>query len=109
MATLGQPNLAVSQNGDAIAYGEDIAEPVRDVDDGDAVARLLAQDCVQAIRLRSGQGRGGFVQYQEFRVGCERPCDFNKLFPGKAQLADPGGRGRIEADDVKQLRRMGMG
>src|SRR5690606_33110604 len=54
--------LAVAQNGDAVAGGEDLAHSMGDVDDGEAAGREVADDLEEALDLGDGEGGGGLIE-----------------------------------------------
>ena len=52
---------AVAQDGDVVAHPEDLVEPVRDVDDGDALVAQEVDDREEPLHLARLERRGGLV------------------------------------------------
>ena len=60
----------VLEDGDAVGDGEDLAQPVRDVEDGDALLAQPAHQRQQRLGLVVGQRGGGLVHHDD--AGVER-------------------------------------
>ena len=57
----GVDPATVAQDGHPVAHAEDLIQPVRDVDDGDAIASEEADDFHQALDLAGLERRGRLV------------------------------------------------
>ena len=90
-----QAHLAIAQHRYLVAHVEHVPQAVRDVDHGHSGIRLFAQDFVQPLRLRCGEGGGGFVQHQQGGARGEGSGNLHKLLFGETQPADSRGRARM--------------
>src|SRR5262245_18240505 len=70
---------AVAQHGDGIRYGEQFLQPVRDINDADAMALEIADQVEEHRYLRRGQRGRRLVHHQDTRVVDDRTRDFNDL------------------------------
>ena len=71
-----------------IREGEDLAELVRDEDDGAALARQAAQHAEQVVRLLRREHTGRLVEDQDVRLAVELPHDLQPLARTHAQVGD---------------------
>lgn len=79
---------AVLQDRDPVADAADLLQPVRDVDDGDALRGQVADDTEEVVDLVGVQGRGRFVHDDQAYVVGERPCHGDDLLLGGGQVTD---------------------
>ena len=93
----------ISQDGHVVANSQNLFEPVRDVDDGDAVRLEIADDAEQDFHLRRAEGGGRFVHDQDVDIGGEGFRDLNDLLLANAQVV--GERRRF--DRLFQARKQG--
>ena len=64
----GLDGPAVAQHRDPVAETEDLVEPMRDVDDRDAVGLEPVDQREQGLEFAPRQGGGGFVEHQDARL-----------------------------------------
>ena len=88
----GSGNDAVAQHGDAVADLEDLLQPVRDVDEADALPGEPANDLEQLLELRPAEHGRGFVEYDDAGMAREGAGDLHHLPLGDAQISYPGTR-----------------
>ena len=85
---LGDARLAgdppIAQNRDVIADADQFLEPMRDIDDRDALRLEVRDDPEQHLDLRGAQGRGRLVHDQDAGILGHRLGDLDELL-----LADP--------------------
>ncbi len=91
-------HAAVAQHRAAVGESDHLVEPVRDIDDGGALAFHPRQHREQAVDLARFERRGRLVENKHAALTPERPRDGDKLPFGKTQPvhADVGRRGKIE-------------
>ena len=70
---------AVTQHHDLIADGEDLVQPVRDVDDAVALGDGVADRAEHPLGLRVAEARRGFVEDQHPGVAPEQAGDLEQL------------------------------
>ena len=80
----GLDDTPVAHDGDAVGHPEDLVEPVRDVEDGDPLAREAPDDPEELVYLLLGQRRRGLVHDDDLRVDGERLGDLDPLHLGDA-------------------------
>ena len=76
---------AIPQDRQAIRQGEDLFEPMRNVDDAEPAFAQPPEDCEEAIDFHGRQRRRWLVEDQHARLGRERPCDLDHLLLRDAQ------------------------
>ena len=104
----GGGGAPVGEHRDPVADPPDLVEPVRDVDDADALGGEPADDLEQGLDLALVEDRGGLVHDQQAHVVGERARDRDHLLGGGPQGADP--RARVDpavAEALQQRRRLG--
>ena len=85
-----QHEAPVAQDGHALAEREDLLEPVRDEEDGDARLAQRRRDAEQALDLDRRQGGGRLVHHDHPRVERQRLGDLDELLLGDREPArDP--------------------
>jgi hypothetical protein len=77
---------AVTEHGHAIGDGEDLVEPVADVDDADPVSSQLGDDREQALDLMRREGGRRLVHCEDPGVEGERPGDLDELLLGGREI-----------------------
>ena len=83
---------AVAQHGDLVGDGQQLLEPVRDVDDRHAVTCEIADHLEEDRDLGAGQRRGRLVHQQDADVVNERARDLDDLLLPERQRAHAGPR-----------------
>ena len=98
--------FAVLEDGDDVAQVQDLVEAVRDVQDGDAVGRQVADHLEQALALLGRERGGRFVHRDQARAPDEGAADREHPLLRYAQGADRGVEGEVDAEafDVGDLR-----
>ena len=71
--------LSVPHDGDIVGNALDFRHFVRDVDDAKAPVPEHIDNLKQMFHFFLGQGRGGFVEYDDFRIVGHRFGDFHHL------------------------------
>ena len=91
---------AVAQDRDAVRQVANLAHPVGDVDDRDAVVSQAPHHAEQALRLVLRQRRGGFVEGQHLQAAAKRAHDLHELSLSRAEVAGagPGAEFGLEAE-----------
>ena len=79
---------SVPEDGDSICDLEDLAEPVRDVDDPVPFVRQGTYDLHDALDLDVQEGRGWLVQNQDPCVAGQQASDLDALSPGDGERLD---------------------
>ena len=96
---------AVAQDGDAVGDLKQLFQPVRDVDDADALRPQLADHPEQMLHLAVAERRGRLVHDQDAGLGPERPGDLDKLLLRHGQAGAPRSSGSMPAPiALEQLR-----
>jgi hypothetical protein len=86
-ADVARPHrVPIPHDGDTVADREDLAHPVRDVDNGHAVACEPANDIEEGLDFVVREGRRRFVHYQQPRFLFEGTCNFDQLLLGDREL-----------------------
>ncbi len=98
-------DAAVAQHGDEVADPHQLLQPVRDVDDGDALRLQLGDHPEQDLDLCGAEGRGRLVHDQDAGVLRQRLGDLDDLLLADAQVADLGARVDVVLQPAQQLRR----
>ena len=88
----GGDRAAVLEHGDAVADLADLLQPVRDVDDGDAVRGQVADDPEEVVDLVVVEHRRRLVHDDQPGVVRERPGHADDLLAGGGQPADLAAR-----------------
>ena len=83
---------AVLEHGDPVADLADLLQPVRDVDDRDALRGQLPDDPEQVAHLVVGEHRARLVHDDQPGLVGERPGHADDLLAGRRQRAGPSGR-----------------
>ena len=86
----GRCRAAVREHRHAVADAADLVEPVRDVDDADALRGEPANDLEQRADLAFVEDRRRLVHDQQPHVAGERSCDRDDLLRGGTQLPHLG-------------------
>ena len=81
-------HLAVAHDVDRVGDRHDLAQLVRDQDDGHAARAQGAQDAEQLIGLLRRQHRGRLVEDQDARAAIQRLQDLDALLLADRQVAD---------------------
>ena len=87
------------------ASARDLVEPVRDVDDADAVGRELPDDAEEPRAFRRRQRRGRLVHDEDARVERQRLGDLDELLLADAQPGDPRLRVELDPEPLEQAPR----
>ena len=90
-------DLAAAHHDDAVGDLHDLAQLVRDKDDGLARARVLVDEVHQDVGLLRRQHGRRFVHDQQLGVLVERLEDLDLLLDADRQVADDGGRVDVKA------------
>ncbi len=88
---VGRPavdDLAVAHHRDAIGQLVDFVQPVRDIDDTDAITLELADEVEQLAYIGVLQRLRRLVEKEDFRIGGKRARDFDHMQLRQRQLAD---------------------
>ena len=101
----GGDRLAIAKHRDAIGDGDNLLEPMRDVDDARAAAAQPLDDPEQLLRLALGERRRRFVHDQDLRVRAERLGDLHHLLLGHAERLDQAIGIDRRADPRQEIRR----
>src|SRR5438093_2955615 len=104
----GRDGAPVSKDRDAVGDGEDLLEPVRDVDDAQAPRAEAAHHGEEALHLRVREGGRRLVEDDRLRFVGQRPRDLHELLLGHAQRAH-GDAGRDPRAEAVQQRLRGAG
>lgn len=72
-----------------VGHVHDLAELVRDQDDGLSLVAESLEDAKQVIRLRRGQHTGRFVENQDVGMAVQRLQDFHPLLVADREVLDP--------------------
>ena len=88
----GGDGAAVLEDGDPVADLADLLEPVRDVDDGDALGGEVADDAEQVVDLALVEHGGRLVQDEQPGVVGEGARHADDLLRGGREPADRAGR-----------------
>ena len=94
---VGGDGAAVLEDGDPVADLADLLEPVRDVDDGDALGGQVADDPEEVLHLLLVEGGGGLVHDDQPGVVGERPRHADDLLAGGGAACRPRGPARISS------------
>ena len=78
----GEDELAVAEDRDALAEREDLLEPVRDEEDGDAGLVQRSGDLEEPVDLDRGERRGRLVHHDDSGVEREGLGDLDQLLLG---------------------------
>ena len=97
--------LTIAKDRDAIGNGDDLLEPMRDVDDPRAAATQPLDDPEQLLCLSLGERRRRFVHDQNLRFRSERLGDFHHLLLGHAERLDQAIGPDRRADARQEIRR----
>ncbi len=97
----GRDVAAVAHDGHPIGDLLELLEPMRDVDDPDAVISKLADDPEQFLDLGIGQGGSRLVHDEDRGVERERLGDLDHLLPGDCQGADLDPRIDVEVEQLE--------
>ena len=81
-------DAAVAQHGDVVADTDQLFEPVRDVDDRDALRLEVGDDAKQDLDLRRAERRGRLVHDEDARVARHRLGDLDQLLLADHQVLD---------------------
>ena len=84
----------------------ELLEPVRDVDDPDAVRTEVPDDPEQLVDLRVGERRRRLVHHQDGGIERQRLGDLDHLLLGDLEVADTGTRIELEVQALDQLLRL---
>ena len=91
------------QHRDPVADAADLVEPVRDVDDADALGGEPADHVEERLDLALVEDGGGLVHDEQAHVVGQRPGDRHDLLAGRPEVAHPGvGGDRLVADALEQ-------
>ncbi len=93
---------AVAERRHAVGDLRKFLQPVRDVDDADAVLLQIPDDAEEAVDLLVGQRRRGLVHDQDLGVGPERPRDLDELLLGHREPSDLGLGVDRRADPIEE-------
>ena len=74
---------AVAQDGDPVGDAEDLRQPVRHVEHGDAVVAQPPDQAKQRVDLDIGQRRGRLVEGDDPHVGDQCTHDLDELALGR--------------------------
>ena len=85
-------DAAVAEHRDAVGDAGDLVEPMRDVDDRDALPPQLLDMREEHLRLGVGQRRGRLVERKEAHAAHHGPRDHDQLLLRREQRADALGR-----------------
>ena len=85
---VGRDERAVLEDRDAIAQVEDLLQPVRDVDHGDAAGGEPADDRVEQLDLAVAEGGGRLVHRDDPSIERERLDDLDDLLLGDRERTD---------------------
>ena len=88
----GADELAAPQDRGAVGKREHLGEPVRDVEDGDALGGEPSQRHEQQVRLLRRQHGGRLVHDDELRLLQQAADDFHPLPLADGEVGDAGGR-----------------
>ncbi len=89
---------AVLQDRHVIAEVEDLIEPVRNVEDGDALVAKIANELHQHRHIRGGERRGRLVQDEHARFDEQSLGDLDDLPSAERQLADRSVQGLLKPE-----------
>ena len=91
------------QHRDPVADAADLVEPVRDVDDADALGGEPADDVEERLDLALVEDGGGLVHDEQTHLVGQRPGDRHDLLAGRPEVAHAGvGGDRLVADALEQ-------
>ena len=96
-------HLAAADHGDGVGDGLDLAQLVRDEDDGGAAGLELAHDVQQLVGFLRGQHGGGLVEDEDLGVADQRLDDLHPLLDAHGQVLDQGVGIDVEAVLVGDL------
>ena len=95
---------SIAQRHHAIRDFCNLAEPVGDIDDADALGAQILGNLEQGVRLAKRQARGRLIHEQDARVHRERLRYFHHLLVGDWQVAHARGRRHIDAKALHVFR-----
>src|SRR5438552_1854040 len=78
-------SASVAQDGHAIGDGEDLVQPVRNIDDAEPLAAQTPERVEQPLDFRRRQRSGGLVEDHDLRVKRERAGNLHHLLLRDAQ------------------------
>ena len=84
--------LAIAQNGDAVANGENLFHAVGNVHKGNAFVFQLAHGFKQGLNFAVGEGGSGLVHHDVFGMRCDGFGNFHQLLFAHRQIASAGFR-----------------
>ena len=84
----GRDVAAVSQHRDRVAEIDDLAEIVRDVEDGDALGGEAADELEEKVRLAPDERGGRLVEDQHLGICDERAGDLHDLLFRRRKVGD---------------------
>ena len=88
--------FAIAQHEDAIGQFGDLAEPVRNVNDADALRAQIADDFKECFRFVLRKAAGGLVHNQHARFAGKGLGDFHELLAADGQIAHKRVGGQIK-------------
>ena len=87
---------AIAQDDDAIGELQDLIQPVRHVENRDALRAEAFKMGKQAFNFRLGQARGWFIENEKLCVPIQRPGDGDLLLLCGGEIAEDLSRGNSE-------------
>jgi hypothetical protein len=100
-------HAAVAQAGDAVRAGDDLAEPVGDVDDAGAGLAQRRDGGQQAVGLGQGQAAGRLVEDDDARIHRQGTRDLDQLALRDGEIRHRRVRPEIGAQPLQQRRDAG--
>ena len=86
----GAHHGALAHHRDFIGDGHDLAQLVRDQDDGLALVAQRFQDAKEMIGLGRGENAGGLIENEDFGAAIQRLEDFDALLLADREILDDG-------------------
>ena len=96
---------AVTENADPVGDAEDLRQAMADVDDPDAGAAPLVDQCVETVDVLRPEGRGRLVEEQHLRLGEQRLDDLEELSLRERECPRGRGRRNVEVELAKHVGR----
>ena len=97
----GRDVAAVAQDGEPIAERPDFSHPMRDEDDGDALALEAGDQVAEPIDVSARESRCRLVEQDQARLAVNRARDLDLLLHGEVEAADLRVEVDIEASEAK--------